>query len=49
MKQFDLNEIPEKIKSGEISKKCAVHQLALYLSKNPALFGLKTKDEDFKS
>ena len=49
MEKFDLNSIPEKIKSGELSKACAVHQLAMYLSKNPALFGLKTKDEDFKS
>ena len=49
MKQFELNEIPERIKKGEISKSYAVHQLAMYLSKNPALFGLKTKDEDFKS
>ena len=49
MEQFDLNKIPEQIKSGEISKSCAVHQLAMFLSKNPALFGLSKKDEDFKS
>ena len=49
MEQFDLNKIPEQINSGEISRSCAVHQLAMFLSKNPALFGLNKKDEDFKS
>lgn len=49
MKQFELNQIPEKIKSGEISKGFAIQELAMYLSKNPTLFGLKKKDEDFKS
>lgn len=49
MKQFELNQIPERIKSGEISKGFAIQELAMYLSKNPTLFGLKKKDEDFKS
>ena len=49
MEQFDLNKIPEQITSGQISKSFAVHQLAMFLSKNPALFGLNKKDEDFKS
>ena len=49
MYQSELNELPEMIASGKISKKVALDKLAIYLRENYGVFGLQKKDEDFKS
>ncbi|MCQ2592725.1 MAG: hypothetical protein MJ188_08060 [Treponema sp.] len=49
MKKIDLNEIPELIKNGTLTESEAINELALFLSKNYAIFGLKKSDEDLNS
>lgn len=49
MYKFELNQIPEKIYSGQITEEQALHELVVFLNSNWAIFNLHKRDEDFKS
>lgn len=46
MMTFDINEIPEKIKSGIITKEEALHQLVIFVLNNKNVFNLIDVSED---
>ena len=48
MKQFDLNELPEKLQSGELTEKETVNQICRFVAKNYPIYGLHKYDEDFR-
>ncbi|MCR4734279.1 MAG: hypothetical protein K5829_04660 [Treponema sp.] len=49
MSTKNLNEIPEMIASGKISKETALQKLAIFVMKEGKVFGLQKYDEDFRS
>jgi len=49
MNQSELNDLPNLVLAGKVTRSYATHQLAIYLKENRCLFGLQKKDEDFNS
>lgn len=46
---IEMNEIPDLIGDGKISKKEAVNYFAEFIYKNPAIFGLEKESADFRN
>lgn len=49
MSHVNLNEIPELINSGKISRKAALQKLSVFVMNEGNIFGLQKFDDDFKS
>lgn len=48
MKNY-IDELPEKIRNGSLTEQQAVNATAVWIHKNPGLYGLSRFDEDFRS
>lgn len=49
MKRNDLSGIPLLVKEGIISQKQGIDSIAIFITKNPAVFSLNNFSEDFIS
>lgn len=49
MARVNLNEIPELIDSGKISRKAALQKLSVFVLQEKKIFGLHNYDDDFRS
>lgn len=49
MKSYDLNELPELIENGKLSRKEAVDIICSFICQNYKVFNLQKYDEDFRS
>lgn len=48
MKKIELNQIPEKLQNGSMTKKQAIDFISSYIYLNYPIFGLERYDEDFR-